>query len=153
MPGDSQANATSASPTNRAAIEELKAQYARKADAVFCTPGHDSAVALADLFTDDGVLDLGPFGRYEGRAALINACENILPQSTKWSTHYIVSPIISIHGDEAEGAWYFLIKSVPQTPPSAPVGEILGNYQDRYQKTPAGWKIKESISGFFVPPT
>jgi hypothetical protein len=141
------------SPTNRAAIEELKAQYARRADAVFRTPSHASAVALADLFTDDGILDLGPFGRYEGRAALIDACENILPKTTKWNTHYIVSPIIRIHGDQAEGSWYFLIKFVPQSPPGAPVSEIFGDYQDRYVKTSGGWRIRESISGFFVPPT
>jgi hypothetical protein len=153
MSGDGQAHATSDAPTNRAAIEELKAQYARKADAVFRTPGRASAVALADLFTEDGVLDLGPFGRYEGRAALLDAFENTLPRATKWSTHYIVSPILDIQGDEAVGSWYFLIKSVPQSPPGAPVGEILGSYQDRYRKTPSGWKIRESISGFFMPPT
>jgi hypothetical protein len=62
-----------------------------------------------------------------------------------------VSPILSIQGDEAVGSWCFLIKSVP--PPGAPVGEILGNYQDRYRKTQSGWKIQESISGFFMPPT
>ncbi|MEZ4448434.1 MAG: nuclear transport factor 2 family protein [Nannocystaceae bacterium] len=139
-------------PFNRAEIEELKARYARGADAVFNQPGHASAVALADLFTLDGVLDLGPFGRYEGRPALLNAFENILPQATKWSTHYIVSPILDIHGDVATGDWYFMIKSVPQAPPNSPVIEILGGYADKYRRTPGGWKIRESISRFFVPP-
>lgn len=137
----------------RAAIEELKASYARLADAVFREPGPASAVALADLFTDDGILDLGPFGRYEGRPALLNAFENILPLSTKWSTHYIVSPKIVIDRDEAQGDWYFLIKSVPQDPPQAPVIEILGAYADKYQRVDHVWKIRESISSFFVPPT
>ncbi|MCU0681061.1 MAG: nuclear transport factor 2 family protein [Polyangiaceae bacterium] len=137
----------------RAAIEELKASYARLADAVFREPGHASAVALAAIFTADGVLDLGPFGRFEGRPALLNAFENVLPLATKWTTHYIVSPQLSIDHDRAEGDWYFLIKSVPQDPPQAPVFEIMGAYADKYQRVGHDWKIRESISRFFVPPT
>lgn len=137
---------------SRAAIEELKAKYARGADAVFGSPGPASALALADLFTNDGVLDLGPFGRYEGRPALLNAFENILPQGTKWSTHYIVNGILNVGEHTATGDWYFLIKSVPAAPPGAPMIEILGGYADKYQKTAGGWKIRESISRFFVPP-
>jgi SnoaL-like protein len=136
----------------REAIEELKAAYARQADAVFREPGHASAVALAALFTHDGILDLGPFGRFEGQAALLNAFENILPLATKWSTHYIVSPQLVIDHDEAQGHWYFLIKSVPQDPPSSPVIEILGAYADKYKRVGHDWKIRESLSIFFVPP-
>jgi len=138
--------------TRRIAIEELKAAYARRADAVFRTPGPASAVALADLFTVDGVLDLGPFGRYEGRPALLNAFENILPQATKWSTHYIVSPIIDIahDGKSATGSWYFIIKSVPQNP--VQLIEILGGYDDKYKRVDGKWLIRESLSSFFVPP-
>ena len=137
----------------RAAIEELKASYARLADAVFREPGRASAAALAALFTDDGVLDLGPFGRFEGRPALLDAFENVLPRATKWATHYVVSPKLVVDHDEAEGHWYFLIKSVPQDPPQAPVSEILGAYADRYKRVGHDWKIYESISSFFAPPT
>lgn len=133
-------------------IEALKAQYARRSDAVFGSPGPASATALADLFTDDGVLDLGPFGRYEGRASLLNAFENLLPQGTKWSTHYIVSPILDVTGNEATGHWYYLIQSVPAAPGSGLI-QIFGSYADRYQRTASGWKIKETITAFFMPPT
>jgi hypothetical protein len=118
---------------------------------VFREPGHASAVALAAIFTDDGVLDLVPFGRFEGRPALLNAFENVLPLATKWSTHDIVSPKLSIDHDQAEGQWYFLIKSVPQDPPQSPVFEILGAYADKYKRVGHDWKIRESISSFFVP--
>ncbi len=137
----------------REEIKELKARYARGADAVFNDPGPASATALADLFTDDGVLDLGPFGRYEGRPALLDAFENILPQGTKWSTHYIVSPLLCIDGKTATGRWYYLIQSVPAQPPDAGLIQIFGSYDDKYEKTANGWKIKETISGFFVPPS
>jgi hypothetical protein len=136
-------------------IAALKALYARRADAVFRTPGPASASALADLFTTDGVLDLGPFGRYEGRNAIRQACEQVLPQATKWSTHYIVSPILDVakNGETATGSWYFLIKSVPQQPPQSPVIEIMGGYEDKYRREDGRWKIRETISVFFIPPT
>lgn len=134
-------------------IQELKAMYARNADAVFNNPGHSSAVALADLFTNDGILDLGPFGRYTGRAAIIAACETTLPAVTAWSTHYIVSPIIKVSGPVATGSWYFLIQSVPKSPPHAPVAPIHGSYQDKYKKTAVGWRIAESVTTLFFPPT
>ena len=136
----------------REAIEELKTQYARRSDAVFNSPGNDSAVALADLFTDDGVLNLGPFGSFSGRAALIDAFENILPQGTRWSTHYIVNPLISIDGDAATGSWYYLIQSLPAGE-GATLVQFFGSYDDQYVKTPDGWRIKQTDTGFFVPPS
>ena len=144
------------SDDDNGAIQILKAQYARHADAVFRTGGSSAAsVALADLFTSDGILDLGPFGRYTGRAELLNAFQHILPAGTAWSTHYIVSPIIQIdhHGDDATGDWYFLIQMVAKTPAHSPVVAIYGGYQDTYKKVGGQWKIKQSLSSFFTPPT
>lgn len=137
----------------RTKIEELKAAYARGADAVFRTPGPASALALADLFTQDGVLDLGPYGRFEGRAALLDAFENLLPLGTKWSTHYIVSPIITIDGNDATGSWYYNIKSVPKSPENAPLFDILGGYEDKYRRVNGVWRIRETLTSYFVPPT
>jgi hypothetical protein len=134
-------------------IEVLKAKYARYADAVFRTSGSDvAATALADLFTDDAVLDLGPFGRYVGRSQLLNAFKTILPAATVWSTHYIVSPIISVSSDTATGDWYFLIYLVPASPAHAPAVQIYGGYKDKYEKVHGEWKIKETLSLFFTPP-
>ncbi|KIG18508.1 hypothetical protein DB30_00193 [Enhygromyxa salina] len=135
----------------RQALEQLKAHYARNSDAVFNTPGAASAIALADLFTEDGVLDLGPYGKYEGRAALLNAFENLLPQGTRWSTHYMMNPLIDVQGQHATGSWYYLIRMLPAGP-DATVVELSGSYDDIYRHTPGGWKIKQSISGFFIPP-
>lgn len=135
-------------------IQILKSKYARYADAVFGTGGSAAAAtALADLFTDDGILNLGPFGTYTGRADLLNAFQNILPNGTAWSTHYIVNPIIEVSGDSATGDWYFLIQSVPKSPPHAPVVPIYGGYADNYEKVRGVWKIKKSVSRFFIPPT
>jgi hypothetical protein len=135
------------------AIRTLKAQYARLADDVFANPGPATATALADIFTQDGILDLGPFGRYEGRAALLNAFENILPQGTAWSIHYIVSPILEVddHND-AHGSWYFLIFAQPRVQPPPAPAPIWGGYNDKYKKVNGAWKIAESISFYRQPP-
>ncbi|NVB42143.1 nuclear transport factor 2 family protein [Pseudenhygromyxa sp. WMMC2535] len=135
----------------REAIKELKTQYARRSDAVFNDPGNASAVALADIFTDDGVLDLGPYGSFSGRTELLDAFENLLPQGTAWTTHYIVNPVICVNGDEAEGSWYYLIQSLPAGE-GATLLQLFGGYQDKYVKTNEGWKIKETITSFFTPP-
>ncbi|EDM80807.1 hypothetical protein PPSIR1_13028 [Plesiocystis pacifica SIR-1] len=137
---------------SRAAIEELRANYARRSDAVFNEPGNASAVALADLFTDDGVLDLGPFGKFEGRDALINAFENLLPQGTKWSTHYIVNPVIEVDGDAATGDWYYLIDSLPAGE-GAQLVQFRGGYSDKYVRVDGEWRIKEALTRYFVPPS
>lgn len=134
------------------AIRTLKALYARRADTVFRSPGQSSAVALADLFTEDGVLDLGPFGRYEGRAAMLDAFENILPAGTAWSSHYIVNPTIdtTTHTD-ATGSWYFLIYAQPKTPAHSPAATIWGGYEDKYKKIAGVWRIFESIASYTQP--
>lgn len=140
--------------TDREEIKELKTRYARGADAAFNNPGAASATALADLFTDDGILALGPYGSFEGRAQLLNAFENILPLGTKWSTHYIVNPLIEFQSaDQATGQWYYLIQSLPADPPDASVIQLFGSYDDKYVRTADGWKIKETQTSFFVPPT
>jgi len=155
MPGDNDSSSLATRLTqieDREAIKELKAAYARGADAVFNNPGHASAVVLSELFTQNGVLDLGGFGRFEGRPALLNAFENILPQGTKWSTHYILSPIIEFTAeDKATATWYFRIESVPAGEGATQIA-ILGNYTDKYRKTPGGWKIRETLTGYFIPP-
>lgn len=138
----------------REAIKELKYQYARRSDRVFNEPGHASAVALADIFTDDGVLELGPFGSFAGRDALINAFENILPQGTKWSTHYMTNPDIhvDVEGGTATANWYYLIQSLPAAE-GASLTQFFGAYDDEYVKTESGWKIKRTVTSFFVPPS
>ena len=136
----------------REAIKELKYQYARRSDQVFNNPGNASAVALADIFTDDGVLELGPFGSFSGRAELINAFENILPQGTRWSTHYMANPDIHVDGDQATANWYYLIQSLPAGE-GASLTQFFGAYDDEYVKTESGWKIKRTVTSFFVPPS
>ena len=88
-----------------------------------------------------------------GRTQLLNAFQTTLPAATAWSTHYIVSPIINVSSHEATGDWYFLIYLVPKVPAHSPVSTINGGYKDKYVEDHGQWKIKETISLFFLPPT
>ncbi len=133
------------------AIRTLKALYGRRGDAVFRQPSAASAAALAELFTEDGVLDLGPFGRFTGRAAILAAAEGVLPQATAWSQHYITNPVIEVNGAEAIGSWSFLIFAQPHTPANAPASPIWGGYDDCYKKTEQGWKIASSVASYAMP--
>lgn len=137
------------------ALEELralKATYARLADVLFSYPTPENAAALANLFTEDGRLELGPFGAFTGREAIRNACENILPKATAWSMHYMSNPNIAVSGESASGTWYFFIPSVGRGTAPASVAFLYGRYLDQYRKTPQGWRIQESIAAFEMPP-
>ena len=133
-------------------IRDLKARYARGSDRVLTTPSREAAIALADLFTEDGSSDLGPFGRFTGRAELIRAFEEVLPAGTRWSVHYVANPEIEVEGDSARGKWYFLIDAQPKSPPNAPLVKFNGEYQERYRKENGAWKIAELVTVFFAPP-
>jgi hypothetical protein len=136
----------------RFAIEELRAHYARAIDKIHSDPNPANAAAFVDLFTDDGVLDLGPLGRFEGRAALLEACENLFPQVTQWSMHYMLNPLLTVNGDEASGSWYFFVPSVPSTPPNSPVVSLYGTYTDHYVKVGGVWRFKEVVGALLLPP-
>lgn len=138
---------------DREAIKELKAQYARCADAVFNEPGAASALAMANLFTDDGTLDLGPLGRFSGRQGLVSAFESGLPANTAWSVHYMMNPILRINGMEANGSWYFLIYYVAKAESQPGPAQLYGTYADKYKKVNGVWRIQESIASFLMPPS
>lgn len=133
------------------AIHELKARYARGIDNALRSPSAANAAAFADLFTDDAVLDLGPAGRYEGKSAILNAAETTFPAATIWAAHHMVNPLIQVNGNHATGQWYFLLYMQPAGTAGMPPVSAFGDYQEKYQKTPSGWKFKEVLGAFAFP--
>jgi len=133
------------------ALRDLKARYARFADLALGAPSAANAANLADLFTDDAVADYGFFGTFTGRAALLNAFENILPAGTRWSAHYIVNPLLTVDGDTAQGTWSFLIHAVPRNPPDAGQVTFFGQYAEKYRRTNGVWKISELAVSYSSP--
>jgi len=134
-------------------IRILKALYAERVDANHRTPSHATAVAATAIFTDDAVLDLGPFGRYEGHAQILNAFEHIFPAATAWSAHYIVNGIIDVTGTHATGRWYVQLHTQPNTTPLGPAILVHGSYAEKYERAAAGWKIKEVLTTLTAPKT
>ena len=133
-------------------LRKLKSQYAIRADKVLSTPSRAYAVELADLFTDDASVALGPFGKYVGKAALLDAFENILPAATGWSTRYMANPVLDVQGHHATGTWYFLIYAQAKATPGGPIQTIWGYYEDVYVKAGGGWKQSSLIALYFTPP-
>ena len=134
------------------ALKILKANYALGSDRCLCTPSHEHALALADLFTEDAVGDYGFIGRFAGRAALADAFEHVHPAGTSWSTHYLTNSVVKVDGSHATGTWYFLIYAVPKGAPPGPPMNFFGSYEDTYVKTGAGWKIASLKVHYFMPP-
>ncbi len=134
------------------AIRRLKARYAIVADAVMSAPTPESAAAVADLFTEYGVGDFGPFGRFVGRAALLECFGTVLPSVLGWSRHYVTNPIVEVSGDRATGQWYFLVHAQAKKAPGGPIEVHFGTYEDTYVKTAAGWRYAALVTRFAAPP-
>ena len=133
------------------ALRKLKARYAQLTDENHLAPTHASALAAADLFADDGILDIGPGAHYVGRAAILDAYENIFPTQTSWSTHYVVNPQINVTGATGTGRWSFLLYTQPRATPPGPVFTIQGRYDEKYVKTSTGWKFQEVYGVIMMP--
>ncbi len=134
-------------------IRVLKALYAERVDANHRNPTQATAVAATALFTDDAILDLGPFGRYVGKTAIMNAFLNLFPAATAWSTHYILNGIIEPNGKAATGRWYFLLFTQPKTSPPSPALQVFGSYAEKYIKTDNGWLFQEVLASLTAPTT
>jgi ketosteroid isomerase-like protein len=126
------------------AIKQLKYRYA---DA--CDRGYDTDT-LADLFTTDAVWDGGLFGRYEGREAIREFFRGV-STDIPFAMHYMMNPIISVDGDEADGEWY-LFQTCTFAEGNTP---ILGaaKYAERYQRVDGMWKFRhlQLMSVFWTP--
>jgi hypothetical protein len=135
------------------AVRDVKSNYARLADRVLGSPSLEAATALADLFTDDAVADYGPFfGKFTGRAELLNAFQNVLPAGTRWSAHYIVNGVVDVSGDTAEGRFSFLIHAKPATPADASLVTFYGTYEEKFRRVASAWRISELSVTYASPP-
>src|SRR5262249_56575717 len=65
------------------------------------------ADGVVSLFTDDGVFDGGPFGRYEGLHAIHGFFDTVTEQIT-FAKHHLATHAIHLAGNatDATGQWY-----------------------------------------------
>lgn len=100
--------------------------------------------ALLSVFTEDAVLDHSPYGnaRCVGHAE-IAAYFARLKASGRPSMHITSNHTVEIVGaNEAVGTSYVQAMR-PGTEPGAPIVAALAMNEDRYLRTPEGWKISD----------
>jgi hypothetical protein len=114
------------------AIKQLKAHYCLLLDA-------QEWDDLRTLFTDDSRFSVGS-GDYGDPDAFV---DNLRDKLTGESHVHVASmPIIELTGpDSARGLWSFSNRGA------------LGHYQDRYARTPEGWRISSMTMTWIHPPS
>mmetsp|Transcript_36100 Transcript_36100/g.60112 ORF Transcript_36100/g.60112 Transcript_36100/m.60112 type:complete len:170 (+) Transcript_36100:97-606(+) len=112
-----------------------------------------AATRAANLYTDDGAFE-SAFGNYYGKSQILYGFHVVFGRNTKWSTHFIMSPIIVFtSATTAVGDWYFYAPVVLAGTAHAPVTPFYGGYKDIYQKVNGVWKIKKTTVVYFTPPS
>ena len=118
-------------------ITRLKAAYCDAVDGGWDRRTHNGE-AVASLFVDDGVWDVGGgSGRGEGHSGIVNLIDSF--QEMPFAFHRVSNPVIYVNGDQATGKWH-VIPYLSQ-PDGKPV-LFFGIYNDQFVKTPQGWKFK-----------
>jgi ketosteroid isomerase-like protein len=113
---------------------------------------------IADLFTDDGVLDFGHLGKAKGSEELkrfFGALNEPRPQSERsrpritWVKQFIHNHIIHVRGDRGDGFAYLEAKPIYN-------GEaflVAARYDDEYVRQNGQWKFsKMSLVPYFMVP-
>ena len=93
------------------AIEQLMIRFMKAADVMDDgeAGGYESQV-IADLFTEDGIMDEGPEINIvlQGRAEIKAFYDDARANWIKFGVHYLIAPSVEVDGDTARGSWYFL---------------------------------------------
>ncbi len=114
---------------------DIPALHARYVDAV----NRKRADLVAELFTDDSIWDLGPFGEWHGPAEVRAGIEGLF---SHWSTifHSVHSSIVDLadNGTTATGRLWFTEFGVRDGEPRA----MAGCFHDRYARGAGGrWQF------------
>jgi hypothetical protein len=119
-------------------IERLVASYGHALDNGYGTS--DNGDAYAGLYTPDAT-----FGQSTGHAQLA-ALGREQPQGSEYVRHYLTNHVIEPHAGQAIGKQYLVVIDLPEPEARAKgaAGTIFlgGHYEDVYQRTQAGWRIR-----------
>jgi len=119
----------------KAQIAELRHRY--------CWAYDDGDVeALVALFTDDGRVDLGDWGVFDGSADIAEGFRGqvVRPGHPRATLHTLSVPVIEIDGSEATGRWYVVVYHPPWDGGVHPV-RFVGRYFDTYREVDGRWLI------------
>ena len=94
---------------------------------------------LVNLFTENPILDLGPFGCYEGKEDIAGFFKE-LPRSMPLQIHMCHNPLIKIEGATATGEWYYEVAATEAKTNEAVW--IMGKFVTKLVKIGGAWKYK-----------
>lgn len=96
---------------------------------------------VLDCFTEDAVVEIGRFGRLEGKAQFRSLFEKELPKRHVGKEgNFEVHPIIMLNGDKAQGTWLmYVLHADPESWEPRPWSQ--GIYDMEYTKVEGEWKI------------
>lgn len=112
---------------------------------------HGNAPAIADLFTSDGVWRTDDFamrGQDEIRAGFTRRQGVVRRQSR----HVCTNVVIDVDGDVATGLCYLVNyrhdseTGSAEKPAPAGLPKYVGEYHDRFVRTPDGWRFEDRYS-------
>jgi len=123
------------------ALHELRARYTHRYDS-------GDLEGFIALFTDDGVLQLGPAGFARGHDELRTALAGPM-QTASFACHFTSDEITDFTGDDtAHGTSRFAVHYG-----RSPDIQGAGTYHDEYRRTPDGWRFtSRTISFFYMGP-
>jgi len=111
---------------------EIRALIADILDAV----ARGDADAWARCWTHDGVWVIPGYGELAGAGAVARFAE--LRGAYELCIQALLSGRADVDGDIATGRWYF--RELQRTPDGAGT-ELFGCYDDKYRRTPEGWRF------------
>jgi hypothetical protein len=115
-------------------IRELRHRYCWAYD-------DGDAELLGSLFTADGRVDLGDWGRFRGSAEIVEGFRGQVspPGSPRTTLHTLSTEVLEVDGSAATGRWYVVVYHLSRAG-EAPV-RFVGRYLDTYSKSDGAWKF------------
>lgn len=125
------------------AIRQLRSEYCYHADA-------RDWEEWADVFTEDGRIEVDQLGTYEGRDEIVQFGEEVIAGEYQWFSHMVHNGVIEVDGDEATGQWYFEVPTVSKATlfNEGDAGWLQGMYEEEYRRVDGEWKIAASEATF-----
>jgi len=115
------------------AIRELLARYCFHFD-------NGEFDAWLDLFTADGIFDVGAVGRFTGRAGLQELLARVpLTNGVPLIRHCVMNSIVRVDGDRATACCYVVVLRDGEVP----TVNVVGRYEDQLVKVGAQWRFRE----------
>jgi hypothetical protein len=116
-------------------IKTLKASYCYLADAAYQNPSKWNE--LTDHFCDDGWVDFGEHGRFEGKEAVRRFFTQTAHNFVSYAAHMVSNPIITVAGTTAHGSWYLHCPCTDRSTGAALW--INGRYEDEFVRQDGKW--------------